>query len=127
MVTTLLEIKGEEFRTVDRLTVFTDSFANLMQHTSAGLRHDAIRRGSDVEQEVAVALGAAGDHVEELGTGLPFLIACVIAPALVHRHARLPRAPEILRAEVLLWRGEVSGESVATVEKNVQLDLAEYI
>ena len=126
MVAAFLEVVSKEFRAVNGLAVFAEPLADAMQHASAGLGHDAVRRGTNIEQKVAVSLGAAGEHVENLRLGFPFVVAGMETPALVHRHAGFPRTPRMRRAEMLLRCGEVARQAVAAVEEDVRLNFPNH-
>ena len=126
MVAAFLQAKGEEFGAVDSLAIFAEPLADAVKNAGAGLGHNAIRHGADIEEEIAVPLGATGEHVQDLRLAFPFVVAGMEAPALVHRHTGLPWTPGIRRAEVLLWCGEVARQAVAAVEKDVRLDLADH-
>src|SRR5262249_34522575 len=93
---------------VDRGRVALQPGADRAEDAQRGLGDRAIRQRADVQQVVA-AVAHAGDQVaHDLLRRLPVVVGGLVAPAPVHRHARLPGAALLRRLDALLRRAEVA-------------------
>ena len=76
---------------------------------------------ADVEQQVPAAPGHLAQRVDELTRRLVVRVRGVVAPALVHRHARLPRPAGWSRGNELLGRLVVAEPRQTVVDEDVGL------
>ena len=89
-------------------------------------REGARSRGADVEEQVPAPTGDLADGVHELARRLVVGIVGHVAPALVHRHARLPPSPRRGRRDELLGGRVVARAREAVVDEDVGLERADH-
>ena len=89
-------------------------------------RQRAVAHRAHVKQQVAAAPGHLAQRVDESARRLPCGVSGVVGPALVHRHAGLPRTRGRPRRYELLGRLVVAAARQAVVDQDLWLQRTDH-
>src|SRR5438105_4248859 len=112
---------------VDRLAVLVHPLTDGVEYGDRLRGDGAVGLGADVEKVVAAVVRARDEVADDLLRRLPGVVGALVTPTVVHRHARLPRAPRLGGLDALFGRGEVARELVAVVDDDVGLKLEDHL
>src|SRR5579859_538111 len=108
-------------RAVDGVTVAAQPLPDFRQDTHRFFWDGSVGARTDVQQIVARVARARNQILDDAPRALPIVIGALISPAVIQRHAGLPRASLFVSGDLLLRRGEITGQLVAVIHDDVRL------
>src|SRR5205085_7971062 len=111
---------------VDGVSVLAHPLSNFLKNANRLFRNGAISSRTDIQKIISTITRAGDEITNHRSRVFPVVIGALVSPAIVKRHAGLPRTAAALGSDVLFRSGKIALKLVAIVHDDSRLKLEDH-